>query len=307
MTLLIAIASFIHVVDESITLKLGQIHSPAFVNFFSRTLFEGDQIGSDDIIIFGMLGILAAYVYSCRNPTSSFSVKWRPSLGFAVIGALVSAVYFVHGTKWVMGRARPSEVVSKNLDYSNWFEFGSHFISEGIYRGSFPSGHTVAAFLPILLAYILAGNRDHSFRTRLLGYVIGALAFIHAGMMAIARTIALSHWISDGVLGIIIAWGLIHLIYFKILRIPDQNSCQSNHEKHSKLPPFWEIRIGLWTLGCAAGIMFLMLGIRAAFRPEDAWFTLLMPSGFCLAFYCTIRVLATYRKFNQHLCRLNIQ
>ena len=52
------------------------------------------------------------------------------------------------------------EYISKGIfkDFSEWYEFGPHFITEGIYRGSFPSGHSavILRFREQMLMEVLA-------------------------------------------------------------------------------------------------------------------------------------------------------
>jgi membrane-associated phospholipid phosphatase len=266
--------------DQHYSLLLREMSWPAFEDFYSRTLFEGDLPGASDISIIGILICLFFYVRSTRNPKRT---KIRAELGFAIFGALISAVCFVNSTKWIIGRARPKEVVKKGLEYSDWFSFGPHYISEGIYRGSFPSGHTLAALLPLLLAYALAGNRENSSRVKLTGVIVGALALANAGLMAIARPMALAHWISDGLLGLLIGWILIHICYYWILKVPEQKRLNDFAAHGSQLPSCWELVLGLWSLGFCAGLTLALLGGRSLLHQESLFFALLIPPGILLS------------------------
>jgi len=291
--------------DIELTRDISKISLPVFEDFFGRTLFQGSLPGAGDIIVFSMVLTLALYLKSNFKSEHMFWWRWRPSLGFAVFSALVTAVCFVHATKWAIGRARPKEVIKHHLAYSDWFEFGPHYISEGVYRGSFPSGHTIAAFLIMILAYVLAGDSRHSRRTRLIGYAMGVVACLYSGSMAVARSMALSHWLSDGVLGMLVAWALIHICYYWILRVPEQNlgRLTATADNEDDLPRLWELRLGLFALGSSMGIMCLVLGCRALVLPHRGWFLLLAPLGAVLAIYFLRHTFRLQRRFSKQLRR----
>jgi len=290
---MLIVALAITPIDYQLTLAVSQHSWPLFKNFYSRTLFEGDLPGAGDFSVIGMLICLIAYIFSHHK---DWLKPYRSALGFAIFSALISAVCFVQTTKWVVGRARPKEVIKHHLAFSDWFAIGPHFISEGNYRGSFPSGHTVTALLPLILAYILAGNRRHSSTVRLAGFLIGAAALVNASLMALARAMALSHWLSDGLLGMLMAWGIIHICYFWILRLPEQDQL-GQIGKASYIPcNYWEFFLGLWTLGLAVGVMCFFLGIRAVIRGESPRFALLLPTGLALGSFCIRHWLVLYRR-----------
>ena len=295
------VAAIIPQLDSSLTLYANHNAAPLLRDFYSRTLFEGDLPGSGDFIVLGLIIALLGYFRCCLGPPTRRSIAWRPALGFAVFAGLTSAVTFVHTSKWAIGRARPSEVFRHHLAYSDWFSFGSHFISEGRYRGSFPSGHTIEALLPILLAYALAGNPAHSSRTRALGLLCGIFAILNAFTMAVARSMALSHWLSDGLLGLLAAWILIHISYFWILRVPEQDKLSREASLQPSLPACWELLLGLWTMGLGCGIMLILLGIHALLRHENFTYSLLIPAGVCGGYFCLRQSCRLYGKFRARI------
>jgi membrane-associated PAP2 superfamily phosphatase len=196
--------------------------------------------------------------------------RWRPHFGFALTCALISAIQVVHSLKWVMGRARPKEVVAKGLAFSHWFEFGPHFVTEGVYRGSFPSGHTAQVFLLMAVAYILAADPQLSPRTRRLGWVWGILALAYTLVMGVGRCMSFSHWLSDVVGALVLSWIGMHLIYFRLLRVPEQVRFHRRWGGHPATPLVWEMQLCAWCLGLFLGAMGLLLGLRAALR-GDIW------------------------------------
>ena len=298
---LTGIALFISSVDKKLTVRLSHAHWAVFKDFFGRTLFEGDRVGAGDFTVISIIVCLICYFISYK---STRLARFQAELGFAVFSALASAVCFVHATKWFIGRARPKEIISHHVAYSDWFTTGPHFISEGIYRGSFPSGHTVAALLPIIFAYILAGNTTHNKKIRILGFTIGALSLVNATLMAVARTMSLSHWLSDGLLGLLIAWGIIHSCYYWVLKIPERTSQGTETWTLSGLPTYWELYLGLWALGASFGGMCTLLGLRALGRQENVWFLLLIPIGAAIFYFCLASWKGLYQKFLVQLRRV---
>lgn len=98
-----------------------------------RTLFEGSAFGaSDPAIIFSLSGIFG-YFYTYRQQTNSALLKYRPYFGFILSAGFVTGLGFVHRLKWMIGRARPHLVLNDELPFSDWYQFGPHFITDGIF------------------------------------------------------------------------------------------------------------------------------------------------------------------------------
>jgi len=286
--------------DYELTLWFSQHQNQAFSRFMGRSFFESGLPGGADLVIFGMLAALICYLLASFAVGPKTLHNWLPSLGFAVFGAIVSAVCLVHGTKWIIGRARPKEVVYKQLAYSDWFETGVHFINEGHYSGSFPSGHTLAAFLLMLAAYALAGDPQHSRRLKLSGWCVGALAVAYAGAMSVARAMSLSHWVSDCLLGMLLAWMLMHLCYYWVLRVPEQNRLRRAGQEPGS-PRLFELRLGLLVLGCTAGVTLALLGLRAVFLLQIHSLVLLLPVGTLMAVFFIRSASSLYNSFQERI------
>jgi len=284
--------------DHDLTMRLRQLANPEFTGFMGRTLFQGDLPGGGDLVIFGMLLAVIGYLSGSFGRGPKLFRRWLPSLGFALFGAIVSALCLVHGIKWVVGRARPSVVVSKGLAYTDWYQLGPHYITEGIYRGSFPSGHTLAALLILLGAYVLAGDRSHSLRLRAIGWGIGVLALGYAGGMSVARAMSLAHWLSDGILGILLGWMVMHACYFWILKVPQQNR---RPELRETLPLLFELRLGLLAILTTFGVTCFLLGLRGFFLLGVHPLLLLVPFGVGVGFWSGRKGLHLYRFFNNQL------
>jgi len=304
-TVLVLLFGFLGVVlprfDYALTLWLSRAANPAFTEFMGRSVFEGGLPGGGDLVIFCILAVLAFYLLASFGVGPKVLQNGLPSLGFAIFGAIVSAVCLVHGTKWVIGRARPKEVVYKDFAYSDWFELGSHYINEGAYHGSFPSGHTLSAFLIMLAAYALAGDSRHSRKMRVTGWCAGALALAYAGAMSVARAMSLSHWVSDCVLGMLLAWMLIHACYYWVLRVPEQNLQRRASQSLPERPMLFELRLGLLVLGFTAGVTCALLGLRAVFLLQLHPLVLLLPGGTLLSFWFGRAAASLYRTFRSRL------
>ncbi|MFH2129715.1 MAG: phosphatase PAP2 family protein [bacterium] len=266
-------------VDYEWTLWLNHHQIEFWGNFTNRTLADGDPFGgSDPGIIFALVMSVG---YFCSYPGSPFPrlQPWRPYLGFVFFSALVTGLGLVHSLKWMVGRARPYLVVRKGLPFTHWFESGPQFVSDGIFFGSMPSGHTATAILMLTLAYILAADRTQPLRVQFLGWVWGALTLVYAAGMAIGRSMTLHHWLSDGTGIILLDWIAIHLIFFMVLKIPRQVQYLRVHGRYPQLPRYWELQL-LWRLlVLTLAVMAVVIGIKAmAFQKAPFLGLMLLPA-----------------------------
>jgi membrane-associated phospholipid phosphatase len=257
-------------VDYDWTLSLREHRIRSLDRFMGRTIFEGESLGGGDPVIVIILLAVGAYYLAWKYGPSSRFYAWRPQSGFILTSALICSVMMVHSLKWVMGRARPALVIKDKFPYSEWFVFGPHFLTEGTYRGSFPSGHTAQAFVLISIAYILAAAVTQPGKVRLAGWIWGGFSMSYVALMGMSRCMTLSHWFSDvlGALGM--SWILMHAIYFWMLNIPEQTCYYNKYGKHPEGPLVWELRLCVHFLGLVLGGMVLMFGIRAVML-ENHW------------------------------------
>lgn len=269
-------------VDRPWTLWLRQHRWIRLDRFMDRTLFEGEWMGGGDPVVILLILVTIGYYLAWKGFFRTVMERWRPQFGFAVTCALITALQMVHSFKWVMGRARPKEVVQKGLAFSHWFEFGPHYITEGIYRGSFPSGHTAQVFILMALAYILAADPRLSKRTRRWGWFWGAAVLSYTLVMGVGRCMSFSHWLSDVVGALTMSWVGMHLIYFHLLRVPEQTGFYRRWGRHPRLPLVWELQVSAWFLGLFVGAMGLLLGLRAAIYGEFWLAAALPPLGLIL-------------------------
>ncbi len=250
-------------IDYRWTLWLGNHPWPAMADIMGRTLFEGQRPGGPDPVILYLLAAVMLYYRSWKGAAGSRVVSWRPQTGYIVASSLITAVLIVHSLKWIMGRARPQLVIQHQMAFTQWFAFGPHFITEGIYRGSFPSGHTAQAFLFMTLAYVLSAPAAAPVRIRRLGIAIGAATVVYALAMGIARCMSLSHWISDVVGMLLLGWVVMHLLYFKVMRVDDQQRYFRQYGVHAAMGRVWELVFTGYVLCMVSGIMMTVIGLRA--------------------------------------------
>ena len=204
--------------DQQWTVWLHEHGSKEFGLWMGRTMFEGKLPGASDPAIIFLLASLVVYVRSWSVHASQRLIRWRPFLGFIVTTALAGSLGVVHSLKWVIGRARPYEVWGENWPFSEWYEFGPHFITEGIYRGSFPSGHSAVILSLLTLSYIWFNQNPGHSRLRIMAIIWGLIVILMTGLMGIGRAVSASHWLTDSLGMILPTWAVLHLIFFHLLK-----------------------------------------------------------------------------------------
>jgi hypothetical protein len=194
-------------------------------------------------------------------------------VGFLVIASLVTAIFNVHSLKWMMGRARPDAVFAGQLPFTPWFAFGPQLMNQGIFYGSFPSGHTALAFTPFAVVYVLAG------RHRLAASAVGTAVALNTLAMGTARCMTTSHWISDIAGSIALSVAAMHLLYYHLLRVPDQKASLPSNYQQRVIMAGWELWMALYIGLSYAGIMAVVCGLRIWWHQGLNWWGLLLPAG----------------------------
>lgn len=293
-------------VDRAWTVALSHQQTPGLVSFMADSMFEGEAIGANDPVLFLLLGAVAIYYVGWRWPMIKSIAAWRPQMGFVLTSALVAGVYTVHSLKWMLGRARPDLVLAQKAAFSHWFAFGPLFVTDGIFHGAFPSGHTAQTFLLMTVAYILAADPQASKQRRLIGWLWGLLALALSLAMGVTRCMTLSHWLTD-VLGAIFIGGIgMHLLYFKILRIPDQSRFVARHGRPPALPSGWELIFCLHILVGFIGVMMLVIGLRGVWMGKGPWLAAIVPVGAALVWGARQKSVSLLHRVRQMLNRAAI-
>ncbi len=278
-------------VDKTLTFDIHRHEWSTLTKWMNRSLFNAEAPGINDAVV--MYAIIAVVVYAMGGRRVAGRIRsLRPFAGFVLTSALVMGVYWVNGLKWIVGRARPYEILKDGLPFSHWFAFGPHFVTEGIYHGSFPSGHTAQMFILMTLAYIMAGTPSNPSVVRKAGWVLGLLCLGLSLAMATARSMALSHWISDGLGSILFGWIIMHWLYHTVLRIPEQQRCHRATDGLPKMPSAWEIILCLYLLMGVLGVMAVLIGTRALISDRGPWLVLMVPPGAGLVWLARQRAVA---------------
>jgi membrane-associated phospholipid phosphatase len=199
-------------------------------------------------------------------------------------------VGLVHSLKWVIGRARPQLVLSHGVSFSDWYELGPLFISDGFFRGSFPSGHTAAILLFMTLAYAMVHNPLKRRDLTIAGWCWGAFTLLFALAMSVGRTMSLAHWIGDGLVTIVMNWTAMHALFFWILRIPDQMHHHDDHSHSSTNRVFRELRLCIRLFFLILGLMIITMGVRSLQMDTRPYLGMLIPPGCYLVIFFGNRI-----------------
>jgi membrane-associated phospholipid phosphatase len=290
----VAVMAAATVVDPYVTGALGRHQWPALSKFMARSFFKGTLPGANDGVILLLLAATAVYFLAGSWKKSRLR-GLRPLAGFILTASLITAVFMVHGLKLMVGRARPNLVFEESMPYSQWFTFGSHYIFDGTFSGAFPSGHTAQAFLLMTLAYILIGDPLFPKPGKKVGWIWGGIALVFALLMGSARCMSQSHWLTDVLGSICMGWLWMHVIYFGMLRVPDQRRYLSIFGSLPKLPTAWELLLCLYILIITLGIVMTGIGMHGIFLGKPLWLTMMIPAGVALIWFAFRKARALHR------------
>lgn len=190
---------------------------PAFTDVMSRSLFEGELPGMSD---FGVIIAIMAFVAWLRLRRSAVSNECaQPTLvrlKFIFLSGVFAPLFTVQIFKWVISRARPnvflSEVLPERPDLVGdiWLPgFMGLMGPRGYMWNSVPSGH--ASTCAVLLVFSYAYGKTVWQKS-----LIGTAVIAYTAAMAIARSMAGMHWISDSVASFFIVWAVIDIVYQKV-------------------------------------------------------------------------------------------
>lgn len=306
--------------DLEWTTYLHEHPYPSFVKFMSESIFELESFGGGDISFLYVLTVSLAYLLAWVPDAGGQSKKrlqplvklledrpvlkanliaWRHFLGFHVIVGLFNTVFLVHTFKWVLGRARPYKVFSGELGFTDWFLLGPHYISEGWYHGSFPSGHASTVFVFIALAYVLVLNGKQPW-VRRLGWLVGVFAFVSAFLMLLARAMTGAHWVSDSVFIIFASWATTHAFYYFGIHMPARSNYFDKTHRQLPVPVLYELVVSIFLFVVSLGFVLFFFGIRAWARGEMLFMVAAIPVGAWM-FYWGIKKVRQMGCFNKRI------
>ena len=265
-------------VDYQWTAQLTAYRHHPLAALARRTLFQGQLPGATDPAALLALAIVALYLRAHAATASRRLQEARPAFGFLLVAALGAGLAVVHALKLVLGRARPLDVLSRqHLPYTEWYQVGKLSLAGGIFRGSFPSGHTAGVFTTLALAYALAFDPAAKRRARAAGAAVAGLSLAGALAITVGNAMGGNHWLSDGLGTIGLVWLLVHLFYFQLLDVPGQRRLVRDSLARGEAPPlprFWEARLCASGLLAVIGAALVLLGLRALAEqrpPTLAW------------------------------------
>ncbi len=273
--------SLVAPLDIEWTQKLGVFSKAPFPTFMHQSLFEKGKFGGSDpgtlFVVFAALLWLLSY----KRNASRFLISARPSAIYITLCGMVTTL-LVHGLKLTIGRARPLLVLTPDstIAYTPWYKFGSHHIADGIFVGAMPSGHVATVAIFFAAAYVSLFYSRHTqkqtvalsnpittqqttqsptlwsqlLRSQKTTRILFISTFVYSGLMIVARTMSLQHWLSESVFALGMVLAVCHTCYRTIL---------PQLEKDGKLSG--SIR---FSLKRGVGIYILCLTLTIVFR----WF-----------------------------------
>lgn len=287
--------------DQEWTFYLHDNQHALFYKLMKRSVFHSGKIGASDPAIILQLVILVSYfAYSIKRRQKAFHT-FRPFLGFFVFCGLFTGLGLVHSIKWVVGRARPNLIFNEGkFFFTEWYEFGPQFVTDGVFYGSFPSGHTATIFLLITIAYWFIGHPFGTFKSKMFGWFWGVSIMVYSSGMIIGRSMSFDHWLTDSVGIVLLSWIFIHLIYYRILKIPAQVRYVAAKGQYAPLPRYWELSL-LWRLFfITLGVMSVLIAARGLMIGRDSWLVLVAIPGAVIAYFLLKSVFQQYNKFMTH-------
>jgi len=277
-------------VDYAWTQWLVLHNNGIFSNIIGRTMFERKLPGAGDIVIIAQAVIVVLFLLSWARPHAFKWLRaWRPRLGFMFFNGLVTEVYFIHSVKWIWGRFRPAAVLSGGRQFTKWFELGPQFIGDGIFHGSFPSGHASVAFSLMTLAYVLAGT-GATRAQRCLGWMLGALVLANSVAVSVGRAMYGAHWLSDCVASVAFGWVTLHLLFFSGLRVPERCRLADSAGNSEPSPAWWEMLLAFNAFCVALGFWGCGIGLRALEFGRCIWLAFLIPLWLALMAFGAMRL-----------------
>lgn len=183
---------------------------PEYTHVMSRSVFEGDLPGVSDIGV--VLPIVVFFIWLKRRRHPSLA-EYVNKLQFIFLSTIMSSVVVVQSAKLLISRARPKVFEKDVLDHLNvdpssiWLPgYMGWDGPRGYSYNSFPSGHASSCAVLIALVYLLPTRRIFA-RALTTSTVITLTC-----AMAIARSMAGMHWLSDSIASFFMVWATVDLV-----------------------------------------------------------------------------------------------
>jgi len=228
---------------------------PNFANFMNESYFNfnGDGLGGQDISFILFFFALIVYLITMIPRYEERYTLTRIRSGFIIVSSVVLFV-FNRVIATFFSRVKPREVLLRPHLYTSMLKFGKYSIPDAILKGCFTSGFTTLATIMITLAFISLTSSN------IWKIVLNFIIFSSWGIiMGITRVITGENYPTDVIWGYISGILLISLIYFRILRVPEQE--EGKFEIYAK---YGELRWTITFIFYGLCIGTVLIGIKFA-------------------------------------------
>jgi membrane-associated phospholipid phosphatase len=257
----------------------------SYSRFVNESLFDHGGFGLSDIVVFFLLGSLVAYFVS--GFLLSRNSRWwviRVYTGFIILTSTTMALSIVHAMKWALSRARPYDVLPNHLElYTPWFLPGRYTLAVGFNKGSFPSGHVATMTVLLLLFYLFARKP----KLQVLAWITLPATLASCAVMGWYRAMVASHWVSDNIASVCIAFAVCHWFYFSLIQVDDQVANTRFRDLVAQKRVNWWVRNWEFSLTWLILLfVFSVAGVFVGFRLllfESSYFGILASMGSALA------------------------
>jgi len=185
----------------------------------------------------------ALLVAGVRHPSRQ---RWRVHGGFILLAVILGPGLVINGVlKDHWGRPRPRQLA----EFGGLFEYQPPLIKADTPGRSFPCGHCSVGYLYGLGWWLW--RRSHPRRARFslaAGITIGTL-------LGLGRMAAGGHFLSDAIWSALIGFGIAHLLYYHVLRIPAREDRQPSLYPLIDRSPRLRRAVIVATITLAAGIV----------------------------------------------------
>ena len=234
--------------------------NPTFANFMNESYFNfnGDGFGGQDLSYILFFFALFVYLFTLIPKNEEKFILTRIRSGFIIVSSIVLFV-FNRVIATFFARVNPEEALYNTHLYTTMLKFGKYSIPDAILKGCFTSGFTTLANIMITLAFISLTSSN------VWKIVLNFIIFSSWGIiMGITRVISGENYPTDVLWGYISGTLLIIWIYFRLLRVPEQESGKFEmYTKYGEL--HWAISFifyGLCVGTVLIGIKFAVLNFE---------------------------------------------
>ena len=247
---------------------------PKFALFMNESYFNfnGDGFGGQDLSFILFFFALCIYLFTTMPRNADKYILTRIRSGFILVS---SVVLFVSNRviATFFARVNPKEAFINNALYTSMLNFGKYSLPDAIFKGCFTSGYATLATLMITLAFISLTSSN------LFKIVTSFIVFSSWGIiMSITRVITGENYPTDVLWGFITANLLIIWVYFRVLRVSEQESGKFEiYGNRGELR--WAFSFALYVLCIGA----VLIGIKLAIQNFEWYHPVIIILGAILA------------------------